>query len=79
MEYLIIDDEEQKELFTLKLRKNIKWRTVIDKVKQQLKQFYNYNQDFHMIPTGKVDLATGESDIKYVCFGIKKTIKIIEK
>ena len=79
MKITILDYANKEEITSFNARKNIKHGTIIDKVKEKLKEVYNYENDFTMLPTGKIDLATGESDIHYVCFGIKKDIKIIEE
>lgn len=76
MNYRIINDENNEVITTLKTRKNTKHSTLIDKVKEELKRVFNYNENFKMLPTGSINYVTGESNIKYVCFGIKKTIRI---
>ena len=79
MKITILDYETKNEITNFNVRKNMKHGTVIDKVKEKLSELYNNGNDFRMLPTGKIDLATGESDIHYICFGIKKDIKILEE
>lgn len=79
MKITILDFNTKEEIANFMARKNIKRTTMLDKVKDKLKEVYKYENDFHMLPTGKIDLATGESDIHYICFGIKKDIKILEE
>lgn len=51
-----------------KVRKNMKHGTIIDKIKEYLK--INFNMEItRLLPTGKIDLATGESNISYIIFG----------
>lgn len=75
--YEEIGENEENLLTTFEVRKNLKTSTIIDKVKEKLKEVYNYEKDFTMLPTGNINLATGEANIKYVCFGIKRIIRIV--
>ena len=79
MKITILDYNTNDEITNFTVRKNLKHGTIIDKAKEKLKEIYDYKDNFHMLPTGKIDLATGKSDIHYICFGIKKDIKIIEE
>lgn len=51
-----------------KVRKNLKNSSIIDKIKEYLE--INFNMEIRrLLPTGKIDLATGKSDISYIIFG----------
>lgn len=76
MEVKVYDYKTNELITQLQLRKNSKHATIIDKVKEKLKEVYNYTTDFRILPTGSINYATGTSDIHYICFGIKKDIRI---
>lgn len=52
----------------IKMRNNLKIGTIIDKIKDVLNEKYNAKIS-RFLPTGKVDFATGNSDIHYIIFG----------
>lgn len=51
-----------------KIRNGLKFGTVIDKVQKILAEKYDA-QISRLLPTGKVDFASGTSNIHYVIFG----------
>ena len=75
MKITIIDYKTKEKITDFIVRKNLKHVTIIDKVKEKLKQFYNYDKNITMLPTGTINYATGENDIHYACFGIKKILQ----
>ena len=79
MKITILDYKTNEEIASFITRKNIKHGTIIDKVIETLSNLYNNGEKFRMLPTGSINYATGESDIHYICFGIKKDIKIIKE
>lgn len=50
------------------IRKNCKKSTINEKAKEYIQKHYNC-QIRRSIPTGRIDFATGTSDISYVLFG----------
>lgn len=64
----IYNKENNHEIGKFKIRNNAKSGTIHDKVKEYIN--INYDSKIRrMLPTGKIDMATGMSDISYVLFG----------
>lgn len=69
MKIKILDKNTQNELFEIdKFRKNTTQKTIIEKVKETIRNIYGINVS-RLLPTGTIDLATGKQDISYVIFG----------
>ena len=69
MKILVLDNKTNKELFEIEgLRKNIKIETILDKIKENIRNIYGINVS-RFLPTGTLNYATGESNISYVIFG----------
>lgn len=68
MKIKIYKKENSEFVGEIKVRKNIKNITIIEKIKEYISNTYHC-ETRRMIPTGRVDFATGESDISYVLFG----------
>lgn len=64
----IYNKENNNEIGEFKIRNNAKSGTIHDKVKEYINKNYG-SQVRRMLPTGKIDMATGISDIGYVLFG----------
>lgn len=69
MNIIVFNNETNEGLFEIEgLRKNLKQSTILEKVKQHI--FYKYNiRVTRLLPTGKIDFATGKNDIHYIVFG----------
>lgn len=65
---------ENKIILDFKIRKNSK--TIIKKIREELEKKYNCKIR-NVLPTGKIDFATGISNIQYVLFGDNLPCKII--
>jgi len=64
----IFNKENNHEIGEFKIRNNAKSGTVHDKVKEYINK--NYGSKIRsMLPTGKIDFATGMSNISYILFG----------
>lgn len=79
MKITILDYKTNEEITNFTVRKNAKISTIFDKTKEQLKVVFNYPSEVKMLPTGSINLATGEKDIHYIVFGLQKDIKIIKE
>lgn len=64
----IFNKENDNIIGEFKIRNNAKSGTVHDKVKEYINKNYG-SQVRRMLPTGKIDMATGFADISYVLFG----------
>lgn len=64
----IFNKENNHEIGEFKIRNNAKSGTVHDKVKEYINKNYG-SKIRRMLPTGKIDFATGMSNISYVLFG----------
>ena len=64
----IFNKENDNIIGEFKIRNNAKSGTIHDKVKEYINKNY-CSQVRRMLPTGKIDMATGTSDISYVLFG----------
>lgn len=64
----IFNKENNHEIGNFKIRNNAKSGAIHDRVKEYIN--INYNSKVRrMLPTGKIDMKTGFSDISYVLFG----------
>lgn len=66
----IFNKEDNNIIGEFKIRNNAKSGTIHDKVKEYINKNYG-SQVRRMLPTGKIDMATGVSDISYILFGEK--------
>jgi len=66
----IYNKENNNKIGEFKIRNNAKSGTIHDKVKEYINKNYG-SQVRRMLPTGKIDMATGVSDISYILFGEK--------
>lgn len=64
----IFNKENNNIIGEFKIRNNAKSGTVHDKVKEYINKNYG-SKVRRMLPTGKIDMATGVSDISYILFG----------
>ena len=64
----IFNKEDNNIIGEFKIRNNAKSGTIHDKVKEYINKNYG-SQVRRMLPTGKIDMATGLSDISYILFG----------
>ena len=64
----IYNKENNDKIGELKVRNNLKESTIHDKVKELINVNYG-SKVRRMLPTGKIDMATGERDICYILFG----------
>ena len=64
----IFNKEDNNIIGEFKIRNNAKSGTIHDKVKEYINKNYG-SQVRRMLPTGKIDMATGISDISYILFG----------
>lgn len=65
---IVLNNDSRDVVGFLKLRKNTKQKTKIQKIKEYISKEYDCTIK-RMLPTGKIDCATGKSDISYVLFG----------
>ena len=70
MKIKIFNKENNHEIGEFKIRDNAKSGTIHDKVKEYINKNYG-SQIRRMLPTGKIDFATGLSNISYILFGEK--------
>lgn len=78
MIYNIIDNDNNIIYSNFKVNKNASQKTILNKMKLELQKIFNYNEDIKTMISGKVDLTTGKQNLFYVCFGIKKNIRLEE-
>ena len=64
----IFNKEDNNIIGEFKIRNNAKSGTIHDKVTEYINKNYG-SQVRRMLPTGKIDMATGVSDISYILFG----------
>lgn len=64
----IFNKENNDIIGEFKIRNNAKSGTIHDKVQEYINKNYD-SQVRRMLPTGKIDMATGISDISYILFG----------
>lgn len=64
----IFNKEDNNIIGEFKIRNNAKSGTIHDKVKEYINKNYG-SQVRRMLPTGKIDMATGLSNISYILFG----------
>ena len=64
----IFNKEDNNIIGEFKIRNNAKSGTIHDKVMEYINKNYG-SQVRRMLPTGKIDMATGVSDISYILFG----------
>ena len=64
----IFNKEDNNIIGEFKIRNNAKSGTIHDKVQEYINKNYD-SQVRRMLPTGKIDMATGVSDISYILFG----------
>lgn len=64
----IYNKADNHEIGEFKIRNNAKSGTVHDKVIEYINKNYG-SKIRRMLPTGKIDLATGMSNISYILFG----------
>jgi hypothetical protein len=64
----IYNKENNHEIGEFKIRNNAKSSTIHDKVMEYINKNYE-SKVRRMLPTGKIDMATGISDISYLLFG----------
>lgn len=76
MEIQIYNKETDENIGTLRVRKNITHKTIIENIKNFLSQKYNCIIR-RLLPTGKIDFQTGTQDISYVIFGENSPFKQI--
>ena len=51
-----------------KIRKNSSGKTILKNIKEYIEKYYHCTIR-RVIPTGKIDFASGKKDISYVLFG----------
>lgn len=76
MNYNILDNDTKELYGTFKANKNASSNTIHKKMIEELKKIFDYKQDIRTMVSGKIDYATGERNLFYICFGIKKNIKL---
>ena len=64
----IFNKENNHEIGEFKIRNNAKGSTIHDKVKEYINKNYG-SKIRRMLPTGKIDFATGLNNISYILFG----------
>lgn len=64
----IFNKENNHEIGNFKIRNNAKSSTIHDKVIEYINKNYG-SQVRRMLPTGKIDMATGMENISYILFG----------
>ena len=65
---IVLNNDSKDVVGFLKLRKNTKQKTKIQKIKEYISKEYDCTIK-RMLPTGKIDFKTGEADINYILFG----------
>ena len=64
----IYNKENNHEIGEFKIRNNAKSGAIHDKVMEYINKNYG-SKVRRMLPTGKIDMATGFADISYILFG----------
>jgi len=77
MIFNIIDNDTKEFYGSFKTNKNASSKTIHLYMIRELQKIFDYKENIKTMTSGKIDYATGEKDLFYVCFGIKKNIKLI--
>lgn len=64
----IYNKENNHEIGEFKIRNNARQVTIVEKIKEYINNNFD-SKVRRMLPSGKIDMATGKRDICYILFG----------